>query len=1212
MADYDDLGVMQAQLGLGARGSMSPLGIPTPMPQVRHPSEAARDAVQMSQSSAMQTMQAVSMINAAAAGGMGFGSGLGGFASQYQANMANIRSNQLSPWGAGMTSSMMGMGGYMPGMMPSPIQMTPSNMGIYRPTAAPPMMTMPPVPPTPFIPGPFTPQLPPPMFTTNFERSQQLADYRGHQATAMALSVPGVAARAGVDIAGSRMGAGLGALAGARLGGVPGAAIGGAIGAIGGFLGAENFLGQGVQNAVDDMNPIARMSRQAAQVRGMSRDFVVGGNALDVTGSGLNRTGSVRLARQMHNLAGESGFQRETGGMFSSQDLMKITSLSGQQGLLDMAQNPDQITGQVKNIAKALKSFMKLAGEPDVTEAIKQLGQMRSMGLSLGESMLAVERAKSYGRMAGTSVQGIMQMGGLPGAMVFQQQGLSAGLGMQVGMGSLGMARQAVAGGTFSPAQLSMLGGVQGVAQNNMEMSAAMLKQPLMAAAMSNFNPASGGFQLNPNAVGGLARGQVGLQGMANMGVSNMMRAVQQGGIGALGAFQMDQSEMQDQLGRALGPEGIKIMGMQQILNTRKFLGVKGRGGLFAAAKSMGFSDDQAKQSVQEMGSPEFMENMQRQIRITEQQTRAEERELAKARAPTFTQGLSEKYAPVRGAMRGLRTAGAMFDDVTEALTGTFARYGEEGAAEAVGQTVRRTDRRLLASSPLETRMMSKLSHADLVGSGAFDMKRERDTSLFRIGGRGYLNSSGAGDLRDYLGGDEADLKAYRKAQGGFGELLGGGGLESTARYSLLGGFGMFASGSDVRAELPNIQRGAEATARGLNATSTDRKDARQRLEKALGEGGGDKVIKLQSAFERVMSKKARENYNMIGGNKALTGESYDASLKEAAAEAGISESELSKLNAADLQAISVKGAKTMSGAEGSGSWQTAEALGESSYKGTMDALAEAQTTQSEGMFGSMGTATQREKMADLLLSGDEDARVGTLAALMASSGTNKVAGHQLEAYRKELRAQGVDIDELEERAGTMVTTAGTENLDFLKEYGSKLSSSSVEDMAKETEGRKKSRLGRKEVLKLGKGLETFADKSTLSGFSAGDPVEQLLKQDESKIRGPQMQALAKKYKSAASGEARAAVLEEASSLARGAGYVSETENVGGDIGASAKKAQVTSETLAGVSAEALKEFPDAVRSFTDASRALEKAANQLGNATALTPSVNNFTMFGG
>lgn len=1209
MADYDDLGVMQAQLGLGIQGNTNPVGIPTPMPQVRHPGEFAQTAVQMTQSAAMQTMQTAAALNPANPGGFGLGS----FAAQYQANMANIRANQLSPFGAGMAASMMGYPGYSAGMMPSPVQMTSPSMGIYRQMAPPPMMTVPPTPPTPFIPGPFTPQLPPPMFTTSFERGQQLADYRGQQSTALALSVPGAAARMGADILGARTGAGLGALAGARLGGVPGAAIGGVIGSIGGMLGTEHFLGQGIQNFVDDMNPIARMSRQAAQVRGMSRDFVISGNALDVTGQGLNRTASVRLARQLHDLAGQSSFQRETGGMFSTQDLMKITQLSGQQGLLDVAQNPDQITGQVKTISKALKAFMKLAGEPDVTEAIKQLGQMRNMGLSLGESMLAVERAKSYGRMAGTSVQGVMQMGGLPGAMVFQQQGLSAGLGMQVGMGALGMARQAAASGAFTPQQLSMLGGVSGVAQNNMEMAAAMLKQPLMAAAMTNYNPATGGFQLNAGNVLGLSRGQQGIAGLANMGVANMMRAVQQGGVGALGAFQMDQAEMQDQLGRALGPEGIKIMGMQQILNQRRFLGIRGRGGLYGAAKSLGISDDQATQSVLEMGSPEFIQNMQRQIRLTEQQQRVEERERRAATAPGLIAGLSQEYGGVRSTVRGLRTIGASFGDLVESTSELFSNIGANSAARANGQRIRYTDKSLLASSPLESRMIQKMSYQDLLSSGVMDVRSGEggDKSLFRIGGRGYTLGGNWSQLNDYLGGNEDDLKAYRRMQGGAKGFFGGGGLETFTRYSLMGGFGAFATGEEVRKALPNMQRGAESTARGLYATSGDKKEAQSRLTKALG-GKAGRAMKLQNAFEKALAAKAKENYQWYDKDKPLLDSDYDEAFRQAAKEAGISEDELKTISRADLETVSVSGAKQRAGTK-SGAFSTEEALSESQHMYTMDQATEAMRDQASEMFDDIGTRDQRQKLMETVLSGDEDKRVGILAALQAAAtGGNAEAERRLDEYTEKLADEGVDVNELRRRAGDMATKIGAENADALGAFGQRLLGSSLSDMEKDVETRKNFMIGLKKQNILYKGLETFMSKSAAEALQkeGGDVTRKVLLKDEGELQSPELRALAKKFKASSDPEQQQKLLAEAANLIGAGGYATEAEAVGGETGESSVAARQKAQTLAAVGAEASEQFPDAVASFAAASRALEKAANNLGNATQLTPGVNNVGLF--
>ncbi|MBA2706817.1 MAG: hypothetical protein H0U59_03315, partial [Gemmatimonadaceae bacterium] len=455
MAANDDFNVMQAQLGLtGGGGSMSPFGLQTPLPQppqVRHPSEAARDAVQQSQAMAASTMQSSAMVNMAITGGGGGGGwGVGAFGQQFRQNMAGIQQQQLNPWAAGSMSAIMGQQGFSPGMMPSPMQMTNASMGIYRPAPPSPMGHIPPVPPMPMFPTPFTPQLSQSMFSSPHERNMMGAEYRGIQHTAFSQAVPGVLARMGVDAMGARTGAGLGAMMGARFGAM-GAGIGASVGALAGVLGTDHLMGRGVQGMVDEMNPFSRLTHQTAQVRGMSQSFMLGGPNLGVNGRGMGGAGSAHLARMLDNTAGSSGFQRETGGMFSTQDLMRITQQSGNQGLLDMAQRPEQIAGQVKNIAKALKSFMQLASEPDVTEAIKQLGQMRHMGLSLSESMGAAQNAKMFSRMAGTSVRGVMENGGLPGAMVFQQQGLSAGLGMNVGMGAMGMARQSVAAGTYTP-----------------------------------------------------------------------------------------------------------------------------------------------------------------------------------------------------------------------------------------------------------------------------------------------------------------------------------------------------------------------------------------------------------------------------------------------------------------------------------------------------------------------------------------------------------------------------------------------------------------------------------------------------------------------------------------------------------------------------------------------------------------------------------------
>lgn len=1198
--DNDDgYSVMQAQLGLmGASRAMSPLGIPTPMPPmmpVRHPGEVARDMVQQTQTAAMQTMQSSAMIN------QGSGWGLGNFARQYQQNMAGIQAQQLNPWAAGAMGSMMGMGGYQPGMMPSPVQMTAPSMGIYRPPPPMPMSTIPPVPPMPIFPSPFQAHPTSPMFSTPFDRNQQLADYRGTQHTAMALAAPGVAGRLGADYMGSRMGAGLGAMMGARFGGLPGAAIGSTIGAIGGLLGTDHFLGRGVQNVVDDMNPLARMTRHSAQIRGMTSDFVVGGPNMSMTGRGLNPSASTHLARSLHDVAGQSGFQRETGGMFSSQDLMRITQVSGQQGLLDMAQRPDQIAGQVKNIAKALKSFMQIASEPDVTEALKQLGQMRNMGLSLGESMQAVQQAKGFARASGTSVRGVMEMGGLPGAMIFQQQGLSAGLGMQVGMGSLGMARQAVAGGSYTAQQLGMLGGTQGIAQRNMEMSASMLKQPLLAAAMTGYG-AGGTFGLNADAMSSLARGQVGIQQMAGMGVNNLMDAVRKGGVGALASFQMEQSELQDQMGRALGPAGIKMMGFQQIMQTQKLLGLKGPGGAFAAAKAMGMTDDQARQNVLEMNSPEFFQNQQRQILMTRQDERAMARERRAATAPTLMDVGEQKFETVRAARGAMRNIGTGMGDLLEGMSNMLSSSPQEAAARRAGQTYRRTPRELLAQSPMEERLVSSMRYSDIMGAGGFATGAGRDTAIFHTpGGRGIGRSETVADIRDaFFGGNSDDLRQLRAAQGGLRGALGGGPMETVARVLTAGN--VFDTGDVVREKGRDMQRGTEGTMRGLGADVTSRKGAMGRLTKTLGK---DKANAARQAFERIIADKARSKARLVGQNEQLSGSDYDEALKAAAAAAGV---DPKQLNLSDLQEVGIKGAKILAGAEGEGSFRGEEFTGEGGFRGRVNQLTEEQTQQGlkllgdEGgvlsKFGLGGDATRREKAMAEMFGTDEDARVGMLASLQAAAGQDEGAARRLQQLQSEMDPG--EFEELSERASNMLGRAG-ENKDMFaragKRYGNAMSMS---DMVKEAQEGQKSYLGRKAGLRAGKGLEAFADKSVLDKLS-NDPIRDLMKTGGAGLKGG-MKDLAEKYGKAGNQKARDAILDEATALALQTGAVSEGEAVGGPADAAAdRKASLQQQTVGSTAADSAANFPNAVSTFSEASRALLYAAQRLGTADVAT-----------
>jgi hypothetical protein len=177
--------------------------------------------------------------------------------------------------------------------------------------------------------------------------------------------------------------------------------------------------------------------------------------------------------------------------MFNRQDLMQMTKQGGRAGLFDMAQSVPQIKQQLRTTATTIKQFMELTNDPDVSNVIRQMGQLRSFGMTQQEMVTAAQGMKTFARAAGTTVGGVQQMGGLPGAMTFQQAGLTPGTGFQYGNYAAASARQLVASGEVNPRQLALMGGVQGIAQRDIQAQAAMGSMPLFGAANAQYGSSS-------------------------------------------------------------------------------------------------------------------------------------------------------------------------------------------------------------------------------------------------------------------------------------------------------------------------------------------------------------------------------------------------------------------------------------------------------------------------------------------------------------------------------------------------------------------------------------------------------------------------------------------------------------------------------------------------------------------------------------------------
>lgn len=668
MAD-DQFNSMQAHMGVVPGMGIAPqMQTPTPGETSMRLMEQARQQQLSMQSASMAVSQ------------------------QFQQRLQYIQQQQsLSPFAAQMMAQNMPWATpqYQGGMLPSPITMTPPSTGVFRPS--PPQVTQP-IPPSytpPIMQTPFTPRMPAPMFQTPYEQFNRGIEQQQGRMASFGSQVP-----YGIGTAAGFAGA---AYAGSQLGGAIGGGTGRLIGAIGGaaLAGVSGFA-SGVGNVAQaPFNPRVQNLQMGSAIERMSQDWVVTGNQLSSSGRGLGRTSSLQLAQGFRDMSADRGFQQQTGGMFNREDMMRMTGLAGQAGLLDMSQNVPQIQQRMKEVARTVKEFMQLTNDPDVTNVIREMGRLQQFGLNPQQMQQAASNMRMYSRAAGTSIQGLQQMGGMPGAMTYQQAGLTAGQGFQYGNYSAAMARQAVASGTYSPQQLALMGGVQGITQRNTQAQAAFMTMPLMGAAFGQYGAGGGGgWSANQGAIAGGAQG--GAFGLVNQAMGNMGQAVRRGGLGAMAMFPLQQREIQDQMAAEMTPEQQTAMRFQMAMQTGQRLN-RGRGGAgaFAMGARLMYGDDVAQDMMYQARNPE-MWGAQRQS-LRQRQT-----ELAMSqRAENAAIG----YGPGTQLAQPFRKAGTAISDFGSGIGTAFRGVGtsvsnwiEDNKARAAGMTIDRVDPKYLTS----------------------------------------------------------------------------------------------------------------------------------------------------------------------------------------------------------------------------------------------------------------------------------------------------------------------------------------------------------------------------------------------------------------------------------------------------------------------------------------------------------------------------------
>jgi hypothetical protein len=488
------------------------------------------------------------------------------------------------------------------------------------------------------------------------------------------------------DIAMSQAGLGLGF----RMGGGTAAMMGGAamggpmfgpMGAAAGPLAYEHFgVGQRLQDFGSSMmTPIVAQRQRMLQMQNMSTGFVTRGGDLSASGMGLSAVASQRLSSGLMNMADSRGFQAETGGAFNRQDVMKITSLAGEMGMLDQSQSADQIKTSVRKISKGLKNFMDIMENPDLQEAMQMMGRLRDLGMSVPQTQTAAVNARMFARMAGTSVEGVMQAG-MSGAALYQSHGLSGASGLGMGMAAQGAA--GIAGTTLDPRTLSLLGGKEGVAQAFQESGVrAATLDPLLPALLKRGE--GGSLSVDQGQLSRMMSGEISMQEAVRMSAQNMQR------FGAKGIQELStrKTELQDQIQASLSPEEQMMFPMMQAHMLMKDMPGLDAGGAFRMLAQQGIMGEKQARTLEIMTkTPEFWNTLQQQ-----QERRRREEDRRTNQELERTRELAEESVPGR-VIRGFRDsigrrAGEAFDRIGE----HFAEQQDldEAIGEAGGDFVR-------------------------------------------------------------------------------------------------------------------------------------------------------------------------------------------------------------------------------------------------------------------------------------------------------------------------------------------------------------------------------------------------------------------------------------------------------------------------------------------------------------------------------------------
>lgn len=600
-----------------------------------------------------------------------------------------------------------------------PSMMTPTNQGIFRtnqiaqqPSFAAPYSVSGGAPPEPIFGMPFGAApggmdtmeriTPPGQFSRGFD--SQLSRGREYSRMVMGRDFDDYAQHGG-EVVASMYGSAAGAAGGAAIGGLVGGGAGARVGMeAGSLVGAFAPMIPGVNEAAGEMfRPAIERRYDATRTQYGTRQFLSGGSQLDVSGSGLSTEASQNLMTEFDRMAEQSG------GRMNRQDIVQLTQMAGEQNLLDMSQNSDEIAETMKNLTSLMGTMAEVTGDPDFQNNIKKIAQMRKLGMDVDRVGAAMQDMDSYARMAGMDIDQAMESQGRQGAAVFNSAGLSASQGMRTGVMGAGQAHMGVQGGVFDEQTLALYGGESGVSQHITESNAAFMSGPMRRMMLPYLMRKGEGGELtvDRDAIDKLMSGEIGVQEAASQGASKF-----HGDMESLQQFRTNSKEMVMRLGEEMGPEGVQQMMMSMAQDNADRMGISLRASMMG---TMGLSEEKANVMARMAESPEYWKNL-RQQQVKELQRRQYDADQARGA------GLQRDVDDTE-SMWGRMTHEFDFsplDRIQKETSDAIARHEENKALEAVGMRKSR--------STYEGGMSDQ--DRDMIVSGATDVFETDTTSL--------------------------------------------------------------------------------------------------------------------------------------------------------------------------------------------------------------------------------------------------------------------------------------------------------------------------------------------------------------------------------------------------------------------------------------------------------------------------------------------------